>query len=326
MKPTRVVRRARKKPEDAVEEVVSEETVPDPAPIVSKPDVREPAIDSAALEQLADMDGDAFAQAMSGMAPAPSRVRHQPGDQVEGHVVGFSDNDAFVDIGAKSEATIAREDIGDVAVGDAITATVLDIGHRGVRLGKRLRGGDALEHLEAALASGVPLEGRVVERNTGGFVVEIGSLRAFCPVSRIDPKPGTDLDAWIGRTLSFRVAELRGRDVVLDRRKLVEEELLVQAAALWREMATGQKRSGVAESQHDFGLFVDLGGVRGLVPASELGENVPKSGETVEVTVTRLDPGRGRVSLSLSGQRPVVDTPKVNLGSMAAAFARAKKR
>ena len=197
MKPTRVVRRARKKAEEPVADDVSEvEEVP-AAPLPGQDPVREPTIDAGALEQLAAMDDDAFARAMAGLAPPPSRRQLAPGDEVEGHIVGFSDTDAFIDIGAKSEASIAREDIGDAALGDSVTATVLEITSRGVRIGKRLRGGDALLHLEAAMASGVPVEGRVVERNKGGFVVAIGSLRAFCPVSRIAVRPGDDLDAWL---------------------------------------------------------------------------------------------------------------------------------
>lgn len=325
MKPTRVLRRRRKTTETAPETEVSEESVPEPTPVERKAHVREPTIDSDALEQLLWMDEEEFARAMDGSA-SPRRRRFEPGDEVEGTVVGFSDADIFVDIGGKAEATLAREELTEVAVGDKVTALVLSAGHRGVRLGKRLRGSEAREHLDAALESGVPMEGRVVERNKGGFVVEMGSLRGFCPTSRIDPRPGVDLDAWVGRTLSFRVVEVKGRDIVLDRRSIAEEEAKVRAEALWRELAVGQRRSGVVETLHDFGLFVDLGGVRGLVPARELGEHPPKSGETVEVRVDRLDQARERVSLSLGASQPVTNSTDVNLGSMADAFARAKKR
>ena len=330
MKPTRVVRRARKKAEDAdvpevseVEEAPTE--TPEPAPPRKSP-VSEAVIDADALEALASMDGDDFARAMAGLAPSPSRQRLSPGDEVEGRVVGFSDSDAFVDVGGKAEATIALEDLGEVEVGDTIQATVLQVGGRGLRLGKRLRGGEAREHLDAALASGVPLEGRVVERNKGGYVVEVGSLRGFCPVSRIDPRPGVDLDAWIGRTLSFRVVELKGRDVVLDRRVLEEEARAEKAESLWRELAQGQKRQGVVDGVQDFGVFVDLGGVRGLVPRSELGEQSLRPGEEVEVRVTSVDHARGRVGLSLAGERPVAASPEVHMGSMAAAFEKARKK
>lgn len=302
------------------------EPAPAPEPVPAKAPPREPAFDADALEELARMDSDAFAAAMAGLPGQGGRRGPQNGDEVEGVVVGFTDKSIFVDIGGKAEATLDREELPEAQVGDTVHARVLASGERGVRLGIKLRGADAREHLETAREAGVPVEGRVVERNKGGFVVELAGVRAFCPVSRIDPRPGEDLDVWVGRTLTFRIVEIKARDVVVDRRKLVEEEEALAAEKAWGRLAAGQKKTGRVDSVHDFGAFVTVDGVRGLVPRSALGETELKSGEEIEVRVERVDRQRERLSLSL-GRAPARGLPQDtgSLGTFADLFAKAKK-
>ncbi|MCP4809726.1 MAG: S1 RNA-binding domain-containing protein [Proteobacteria bacterium] len=307
----------------------SEEAVAEPTaePVIARPEPREPAFDAGALEELAGMTADDFAAAMDGMSPAGGRARHEVGDEAQGIVVGLSDRSVFVDIGAKAEATIDREELPDAAMGESVTARVLASGERGIRLGIRLRGAEVKEHLVAAKDSAIPIEGRVTERNKGGFVVDLSGVRAFCPVSRIDPRPGEDLDVWIGRTLSFRVVEIGARDVVVDRRKLVEEERAIEAEKTWGTLAEGQRKTGRVESVHDFGVFVEVNGIKGLVPKGELGETELTPGEEIQVRIARVDRQRERLSLSL-GQAPArgLQPAAGSLGTFADLFAQAKKK
>ena len=105
----------------------------------------------------------------------------------------------------------------------------------------------------------------------GRLTVQLGTVKAFCPVSQIDRIPDTDLDRYVGRTLDFRVVEIRDRDVVVSHRAIAEESVAEQAQAFWQRAAVGDQVSGVVVAVKDFGAFVDVDGVRGLVPRRELG-------------------------------------------------------
>jgi len=148
-------------------------------------------------------------------------------------------------------------------------------------------------------------------QNKGGFDVQIAGVRAFCPASHIDLRR-QDPAGYVGQRLRFRVVQLGagGRNVVVSRRQLLEEEAATQAAGTWERLAVGAVVEGRVTSLRDFGAFVDLGGVEGLIHVTELGYSRPghpsevlKVGDTVQAQVLKLEPategGRGRISLSL---------------------------
>ena len=248
------------------------------------------------------------------------------GEVVQGRVVGIGPQVAFVAIGAKAEAVIDLAEFRDpetgalaLAIGDLVEATVTDDGRRSgsIVLKRTLgRGGHVPGELEQALAHHLAVEGLVTGQNKGGFEVTVAGVRAFCPASQIDLRRG-DPAQYVGQRLRFRVVRIEagGRNVVLGRRPLVEEEAAVRAASTWERLAVGAVVSGTVTSIRDYGAFVDLGGVEGLLHVSELGygraghpSEVVQVGQTIDAQVVKLEPeaagGRGRISLSLRALAP----------------------
>jgi len=236
------------------------------------------------------------------------------GQVVKGRVIQIAAENVFVDVGGKGEAWMDRAELTDdqgrllVAVGDEIEATVVATGDE-VRLSYRLRqGARAREALAAAAESGVPVEGKVAAVIKGGYEVTVGGLRAFCPFSQMDLRRVETPEEHVGRVLEFRVTRYaeRGRNIVLSRRALLEEQAARAAEETRRRAVAGAVLSGTVSSLADFGAFVDLGGVQGLIPLSEISHTRVgraadwlRVGETVTVKVLRVDEDRGRIALSL---------------------------
>ena len=256
----------------------------------------------ALLAELNNMDPDELGRLMS--AGAPKRFR--PGDKVSGEVVRVRGNVAFIDIGAKSEAALSFED-GDEApaVGDTVEAFVLRADGGGIQISHKLGGSHAdLETLEEAMAAEIPVEGHVVKHNAGGFTVKVGQVTAFCPRSQIDRIVPEELEGFLNKTYSFLVIDIEGSKVVLSRRRILEAELEKTAAELWEKLAPGDAMDGIVANVRDFGVFVDLGGIQGLVSKRELGwdpdeATLPKRGQSVRVRILEVDKARKRVSLSM---------------------------
>ncbi len=250
------------------------------------------------------------------------------GDVVSGRVIALGQTTAFVGIGGKGEATIDLAEFRDpetgelaLAIGDQLEATVVDDGSRsGTVVLKRTlgRGGHLPAELEQALAHRIPVEGLVVSERKGGFDVQIGAVRAFCPGSQIDYRRGDPRvpgAQYVGQRFLFLVTKIEagGRNVVVSRRQLLEEEAAVQAASTWERLQVGAVVQGSVTSVRGFGAFVDLGGVEGLIHISEIGhgrvahpEEVLQVGQAVEVQVVKVEPAssddplaRRQVGLSL---------------------------
>jgi small subunit ribosomal protein S1 len=251
------------------------------------------------------------------------------GDIVSGKVIALSASTVFVAIGDKSEATIDAGEFRDpttneirIAVGDTIEATVVDDGSRsGTPILRRSIGSHGGRHghiaaeLEQALEHELAIEGIVSAEVKGGFEVQIGSTRAFCPGSQIDSRRGGERVAaseYIGRRLTFRVTKIEqgGRNVVVSRRALLEAEAEAAAERTWANLRVGSVLTGTVTSVRDFGAFVDLGGVEGMIHVSELSHarvahpsDVLAVGQTVEVQVVKIadtTDSRGRRQIGLS--------------------------
>lgn len=267
------------------------------------PEPERRTLDSAALlAELNSIDPDELGRLMSEGAPR----RYRPGDKVEGEVVRVRGLTAFVDIGAKSEAALNIEDPEDTpSVGDTIEAYVLRADGRGIQISKQLGGRDAdIDALEEAMEAEVPVEGRVISHNPGGFTVRVGQVSAFCPRSHIDRIVAEDLEPYVGQTYTFRVIDIEGSKVVISRREILDAELAETAAALWEKLAPGDALDGVVANVRDFGVFVDIGGVQGLVSKRELGWEadeaaLPKRGDKVRVRILEVDRARQRISMSM---------------------------
>jgi small subunit ribosomal protein S1 len=236
------------------------------------------------------------------------------GQVVTGRVLQIDDETVFVDVGGKGEALMDRAELLDaqgnltVAVGDHIEATVVRGGDT-IRLSYRLlRGAQAREQLEVAAETGLPVEGKVVAVVKGGYEVTVGGLRAFCPFSQMDVRRVDDAEALVGRVFEFRIGRIgeRGRNIVLSRRALLEERAARVAEETRKKLVAGAVLPGTVVSIADFGAFVDVGGVQGLVPASEISRSRltrpadrVRVGDAVTVKVLAVDAARGRLSLSL---------------------------
>jgi small subunit ribosomal protein S1 len=266
-----------------------------------------------------------FAALLASSESGAGSTKIAVGDLISGRVVAISRTTAFVTVGAKGEAEIDLADFRDsstgaltLKVGDRIEGTVIDDGRTSGSIVLKQtfgRGAHLPADLEQALAHGIAVEGVVTGENKGGFEVQIGSVRAFCPGSQIDLRRGERRAAadYVGQRLRFRVTKIDagGRNVVLSRRALLAEEAEHRAVETWKRLAVGAAVSGTVTSLRDFGAFVDLGGVEGLIHISEMGygrvghpSEVLSEGQTVEVQVIKIDApepagGRGQVGLSL---------------------------
>jgi len=248
-------------------------------------------------------------------AGARPPVDPEKGSMVKGRVVQIGKEDVFVEIGAKSEAAISREELLDeqgefsVKVGDSIEAAVMSV-EDGIRLSRRLRrGAVSMEGLRDAYQSGLPVEGKVEAVRKGGYEVALaGGVRAFCPLSQMDDARIEDQAAWVGRTLTFLIMELddRGRNVVVSRRRVLARESAKKAEEAKTRVIEGAVLPGRVVSLQAYGAFVDLGGMQGLLHVSEISHRrvghpseVLKVGEQLTVKVLKVDSAAGKVSLGL---------------------------
>ena len=240
--------------------------------------------------------------------------RVERGQTIEGTVVAIGPEVAFIDVGGKGEATIdvaeLKDDEGDieVAVGDRIQAVVVSTAG-GLTLSRRLaRGAASQRQLEDAFHSGLPVEGKVEKAVKGGYEVRVAGQRAFCPFSQIDTAR-TDPSQHEGKVYTFRISEYKegGRNLVISRRALLEEEQRATAAEVKKSIVAGAVISGRVASVREFGAFIDLGGgVHGLLHISEMGwsrvadpSQMLKPGEEITVKVLQVDEAKGKISLGL---------------------------
>ncbi len=241
------------------------------------------------------------------------------GDIVEGTVVKIDRDEVLLDIGYKSEGVIPakelsiRHDIDPnevVHVGDKIEALVLQKEDKEGRLilsKKRAQYERAWGRIEEVMQSGSTITGPVIEVVKGGLIVDIG-LRGFLPASLVDLRRVRDLHPYVGQEIEAKIIELdRNRNnVVLSRRAFLEESQSEGRKKFLESLQKGERRKGTVSSIVNFGAFVDLGGVDGLVHVSELSwkhvdhpSEVVQVGQEVEVEILDVDLERERVSLSL---------------------------
>jgi small subunit ribosomal protein S1 len=248
----------------------------------------------------------------------------QPGEEVRGRVVSIGRDAVFLDLGTKSDGMIELAELRDgdgkltVQVGDEVTARVAEGSDRaGVIVLRRLlgRGAEGRSDLEQAYAHQIPVEGVVSAVNKGGVEVTVAGVRAFCPISQLDARHVEDATPYIGQKLTFRITryEATGRNLnlVVSRRVILEEEAQEKAKATRGRLEPGAVLRGRVSAIKDFGAFVDLGGIEGMLHVSELGfqrvkhpSEVLAVGQEIEVQVLRVektdDPKRPeRVALSL---------------------------
>lgn len=253
----------------------------------------------------------------------------EPGQKVEGTLLQIGKDWSFLDVGQKGEGVLATAELLNAEgepqyqVGDKVSVFFLS------RAGGELRfttkvggGGSGTEQLENAFQSGIPVEGRIEKEIKGGFEVKLaGNVRAFCPYSQSGLRKGEPADM-IGETLSFKITQFseNGRNIVVSHRALVEEERQQQRETLRNTLKEGMVVSGEVTNILAFGAFVDIGGIEGLVPISEVSygrvedvNDILHVGQQLEVAVKKIDWENNKFSFSL---RDTLADPWKKVGSV----------
>ena len=266
------------------------------------------------------MAKDSFADmfARGEVQVAKQRTLRQ-GDQVEGVVAHISTDAVFLDLDDKQQAFFERIELEDldkqltVKLGDRLSGFIVSTEDGQTKLAKRFGKGElSTEHLQLALNNGVAVEGKVVAVNKGGLDVEIGGLRAFCPASQIDNRFVADTSEYVGKSFSFAITKLDGKNVVVSRRALLEREAKDSRERVLSSIVVGSTMKSSVTQTRDFGVFVDLGGIEGLIPMRELShdrgirsEEAVQIGDVVEVQVKNIEKktdakGREKTEITLS--------------------------
>ena len=250
---------------------------------------------------------------------AATMVTFEEGDVVTGKVVRIDRDEVLLDIGFKSEGVIPANELsirksvdpaGEVDLGEELEALVVskeDSEGRLILSKKRARFEKAWRKIEAAAETGEPVEGKVIEVVKGGLIIDLG-IRGFLPASLVDIRRVQSLDEFTGETLECKVIEInRNRNnVVLSRKAVLQEEQEEARSQILGRLEKGQVVVGRISNIVDFGAFVDLDGIDGLIHISELSwshvtnpSEVVSIGDEVKVKVLDIDTERQRISLGL---------------------------
>ena len=282
-----------------------------------------PAGEPPPAPEVAIPDEGSFADLLAGTDSA-ARKRYEVGEKVAGKILQIGHDVAFLELGSgvaegMIEVAELKDDSGEITarVGDIVDGVVVRGGERGVVVSRgraQSRAHRDRELLLEAARTGLPVEGVVKAVNKGGLEVEVHGQRAFCPVSQIDVRFVGDPAAFVGQKLQFKVQRADARDAVLSRRALLEEEKAERARKTRAQLAEGAVFDGTVTSVQDYGAFVDIGGLEGLVHVSELAwdrvsrpGDLLEAGDSVKVQVLRVeqDPKKGeRISLSVKALSP----------------------
>ena len=296
---------------------VSETTPPEPvveeapAPAEPQPLPRVETPDQAAARVAAEMSADMAELLASGTGMADLK----PGDRVRGTVVGVVGDNVLIDVRGKSEGFIDKRELmgpgGQMItdVGQELEAQVVAVDASGIRLSygavQALR---LSEQLESAAANNLPVKGKVVGYNKGGLEVKLGGRRAFCPASQVDRNFSEDMSGHVGQSYTFLITRFdpTGRRIVISRRAWMEREAKELASQTRQMLEPGAVLAGTVRKVMEFGAFVDLGGIDGLIHVSELSwdrvehpKDVVSEGQQVMVKVLKIDTARDRIALSM---------------------------
>ncbi|MCJ7705050.1 MAG: S1 RNA-binding domain-containing protein [Desulfobacterales bacterium] len=263
-----------------------------------------------------------FEELLKASSESPVR-RMRPGERVSGRVAKIGKDTVFVDLGGKSEGLA---DIGEfldgkgnltVKPGDRVELRVASV-KDGIHLtkGMKVHGADALDILREAKENLIPVEGRVSSVIKGGFEIDLSGIRAFCPLSQIDLIFTEKPEDHLGARYPFRIIEIkeRGKNIIVSRRAFLEEEREKISKETLERLKPDLECEGKVTKLTNFGAFVDLGGIEGMVHISEISHGridhpsgVLKPGQQVKVKVLKIEPdkeGRPKISLSIKALEP----------------------
>lgn len=251
-----------------------------------------------------------FEQSMVG------KTKLEPGQKIDAKVLLIGSEWIFLDVGQKGEGVLDSRELLDeegnltVSVGDRVGAYFLSRKGGELRFTTRLGGGSSgTAQLEEAWRSEIPVEGRIEKEIKGGYEIKLpGNVRAFCPFSQLGLRRQDDSEDVTGTTLSFQITQFseQGRNIVVSHRVILDEERRQQRAELMKTLKEGMVVTGTITNIRDFGAFIDIGGLEGLLPISEISygrvdkiEDVLHIGQQLEVAVKKCDWEKERFSFSL---------------------------
>ncbi|WP_446009618.1 30S ribosomal protein S1 [Candidatus Electrothrix sp.] len=239
----------------------------------------------------------------------------QPGDKIDAVIADINGENIFLDLGGKSEgilnASELRDENNELTAQPGDTVSVFFLSSRGgeQRFTTKIGSGQVgVEELEQAFHSNIPVQGKVTADIKGGFQITVAGQRGFCPYSQMGLRRVDNSDEYLEQELTFKIIEFgnKGRNIILSARAVQEEEREHLKEQLKETLSEGDKVEGTVSSLQKFGAFIDLGGVDGLIPISELAwgqidqvDDVLSKGQRVEVIIKKLDWAKDRISLSL---------------------------
>jgi small subunit ribosomal protein S1 len=253
---------------------------------------------------------------------------------IDGKVVYVSDREVIVDINFKSDGVISSSEFKykeDLKIGDTVEVLVekhedkngqLILSHRRARV---LR---AWERVNDALKTGEVVNGQIKSRTKGGMIVDVFGIECFLPGSQIDVKPIRDYDEYVGRKMEFKIVKVNEsfRNVVVSHKALIEADLAVQTKEIMSKLEKGQVIEGTVKNITSYGVFVDLGGIDGLIHITDLSwgrvshpDEIVSLDETINVVILDFDEGKSRIQLGLKqlGSHPWQDLDeKVSIGDV----------
>jgi small subunit ribosomal protein S1 len=247
--------------------------------------------------------------------------RLDPGQMVEAMIVKITADWIFLDLGGKGEGYLDKKEMIDeagnltVKEGDTIRAYFLSSENNEMHFTTKIGSGPGKQtQIEDAWRNRIPVEGTIAKEIKGGFEVKIGgSVRAFCPFSQMGIRREEQQADYIGRSFSFQIVEYGedGRNIVLSRKAILDDERRSKKQELQETLKEGMKVKGTVTSLQKFGAFVDVGGIEGLLPVSEIAwsrtekvSDILSLGQEVEVIIKKLDWEQDRFSFSLKDALP----------------------
>lgn len=251
---------------------------------------------------------------------------------VDGEIVAMTSKDAVVNIGYKSDGIVALSELRydtDIKIGDRIEVYIESKEDKSGQLllsHKKARSLKSWDRVNSALENDEIIKGYVKCRTKGGLIVDVFGIEAFLPGSQIDVKPIRDYDVYVGKSMEFKVVKINKefKNVVVSHKALIEEELEAQKTEIISKLEKGQVLEGTVKNITSYGVFVDLGGVDGLIHITDLSwgrinhpEEIVKLDEKIQVVILDFDEGKKRIALGLkqltSHPWDNVD-PKLNIG------------
>lgn len=237
----------------------------------------------------------------------------------KGKVVAISGNDVLIDIGFKSDGRVSIDEFPDpdnIKIGDEVEIFVEKIEDREGQLVLSRKRADIIrnwEKITAAKENDTVIQGKCVRRIKGGFVVDLGGINAFLPGSQIDTKPIRDYDVYVNKMLDFKILKINhpNENIIVSHKVLIEESMSEQREKLLATLEEGQVLKATVKAITDFGVFVDLGGVDGLIHITDLSwgrinhpSDVVELDQDIEVKVLEYDKEKKRVTLGLKQLTP----------------------